>query len=246
MEKLPRQVYTSEFRQQAVEMVIREGLGIAEASRRLSLSPKRLTNRVPACQGHRLTRCRRRAPSRGHGHGGRVVTPAAGERRTADGARHPEKVGGVLRQRVMARYAMIKELRREYPVRLLCRVLEVSQGGFHACNAHAITACAHAGAAEGGGAGGERRQTCGAERLQKELVADGFRVSLVTLKTELVHHRRYQTRAEAAREIREYIDLFYNREGRQVGLGYLSPTALHADVHAAAKSGVAARHGVPF
>jgi hypothetical protein len=31
MEKLPRQVDTSEFRRQAVEMVIREGLGIAEA-----------------------------------------------------------------------------------------------------------------------------------------------------------------------------------------------------------------------
>lgn len=46
MEKLPRQVYTSEFRRQAVELVIREGLGIAEASRRLSLSPKTLTNWV--------------------------------------------------------------------------------------------------------------------------------------------------------------------------------------------------------
>ena len=46
MEKLPRQVYTSEFRQQAVELVIREGLGIAEASRRLSLSPQTLTNWV--------------------------------------------------------------------------------------------------------------------------------------------------------------------------------------------------------
>ena len=46
-----------------------------------------------------------------------------------------------------------------------------------------------------------------------------------TLKTELVHHRRYQTRAEAAREIREYIDLFYNRQRRQARLGYLSPAA---------------------
>jgi transposase len=34
MEKLPRQVYTREFRQQAVEMVTREGLSIAEAARR--------------------------------------------------------------------------------------------------------------------------------------------------------------------------------------------------------------------
>jgi putative transposase len=46
-----------------------------------------------------------------------------------------------------------------------------------------------------------------------------------TLKTELVHHRRYQTRLEAAREIAEYIDLFYNRQRRQARLGYLSPAA---------------------
>ena len=46
-----------------------------------------------------------------------------------------------------------------------------------------------------------------------------------TLKTELVHHRRYQSREEAAREIAEYIDLFYNRQRRQARLGYLSPAA---------------------
>ena len=46
-----------------------------------------------------------------------------------------------------------------------------------------------------------------------------------TLKTELVHHHRYQTRREARREIREYIDLFYNRQRRQARLGYLSPAA---------------------
>lgn len=46
MEKLPRQVYTSEFRQQAVEMVMRESLSIAGASRRLSISPKTLANWV--------------------------------------------------------------------------------------------------------------------------------------------------------------------------------------------------------
>lgn len=46
-----------------------------------------------------------------------------------------------------------------------------------------------------------------------------------TLKNELVHHRRYRTRLEAAREIAEYIDLFYNRERRQARLGYVSPAA---------------------
>jgi len=46
-----------------------------------------------------------------------------------------------------------------------------------------------------------------------------------TLKTELVHHRCYETRVEAAREIMEYIDLFYNRQRRQARLGYVSPAA---------------------
>jgi transposase InsO family protein len=46
-----------------------------------------------------------------------------------------------------------------------------------------------------------------------------------TLKTELVHHRKYLTCAEAAAEIAEYIDLFYNRQRRQARLGYLSPAA---------------------
>jgi len=52
-----------------------------------------------------------------------------------------------------------------------------------------------------------------------------------TLKTELVHHRRYQTRAEAVREIAEYIDLFYNRQRRQARLGYVSP-ALYTQQYA--------------
>jgi transposase len=46
MEKLPRQVYTTEFRQQAVELITRDGLGLAAAARRLSISPKTLTNWV--------------------------------------------------------------------------------------------------------------------------------------------------------------------------------------------------------
>jgi hypothetical protein len=38
----------------------------------------------------------------------------------------------VFRAGVAARYQMIKERRREYPVRGLCRVLGVSRSGFHA------------------------------------------------------------------------------------------------------------------
>ncbi len=46
-----------------------------------------------------------------------------------------------------------------------------------------------------------------------------------TLKNELVHHRRYLTRQQAIREIREYIEIFYNRQRIQARLGYLSPVA---------------------
>lgn len=46
-----------------------------------------------------------------------------------------------------------------------------------------------------------------------------------TLKNELVHHRRYDTREQARREISEYIELFYNRQRRHSRLGNLSPVA---------------------
>lgn len=46
-----------------------------------------------------------------------------------------------------------------------------------------------------------------------------------SLKNELVHHCRYRCRAEAAASIREYIEIFYNRQRRQKRLGYLSPAA---------------------
>lgn len=46
-----------------------------------------------------------------------------------------------------------------------------------------------------------------------------------TLKSELVHHKRYITRQEAIQEITEYIEIFYNRQRRQAKLGFLSPAA---------------------
>ena len=52
-----------------------------------------------------------------------------------------------------------------------------------------------------------------------------------TLKNELVHHKRYKTRLEATQEIREYIELFYNRQRRQARLGYLSPAAFEREFY---------------
>jgi transposase InsO family protein len=44
-----------------------------------------------------------------------------------------------------------------------------------------------------------------------------------TLKTELVHHRNYQTRAEARRDIFAYIEAFYNRTRLHSAIGYIAP-----------------------
>ncbi|MDD5463317.1 MAG: IS3 family transposase, partial [Methylococcales bacterium] len=43
------------------------------------------------------------------------------------------------------------------------------------------------------------------------------------LKTELVHHQHYQTRAEAKQELFEYIKVFYNHEPLHSANNYLSP-----------------------
>lgn len=44
-----------------------------------------------------------------------------------------------------------------------------------------------------------------------------------TLKTELTHHRRYATRAEAKRDLFEYIEVFYNRQRIHSALDYQTP-----------------------
>jgi putative transposase len=44
-----------------------------------------------------------------------------------------------------------------------------------------------------------------------------------TLKTELVYHTHYATRAQATRDIFAYIEGFYNRTRRHSAIGYISP-----------------------
>jgi transposase InsO family protein len=54
-----------------------------------------------------------------------------------------------------------------------------------------------------------------------------------TLKTELVHHEHYCTRAEAKASIFEYIEVFYNRQRLHSSLGYMSPLQFESQQHAA-------------
>ena len=44
-----------------------------------------------------------------------------------------------------------------------------------------------------------------------------------SMKNELVHHRHYETRLMAEASIREYIEIFYNRQRPHSRLGNMAP-----------------------
>ena len=54
-----------------------------------------------------------------------------------------------------------------------------------------------------------------------------------SLKTELVHQKRYKNRDTARKEIFEYIEVFYNRQRLHSSLDYNTPTGYEAVVQAA-------------
>ena len=51
-----------------------------------------------------------------------------------------------------------------------------------------------------------------------------------SLKKEMVHQRRFKTRAEAKAAIFEYIEVFYNRQRRHSGIGYKTPKQAFEDM----------------
>ncbi len=52
------------------------------------------------------------------------------------------------------------------------------------------------------------------------------------LKQELIYHSHFRTRQEARQAITQYIEIFYNRQRIQEGLGYLSPVSFLQRYHA--------------
>lgn len=49
-----------------------------------------------------------------------------------------------------------------------------------------------------------------------------------TLKTELIHQRKFATRQQAKQSIFEYVEVFYNRQRLHSSLGYVSPESFEA------------------
>ena len=51
------------------------------------------------------------------------------------------------------------------------------------------------------------------------------------LKNELVYHKVYETRQQVISDVTRYIEIFYNRQRIQKGLGFKSPTQVFQDFY---------------
>jgi putative transposase len=47
-----------------------------------------------------------------------------------------------------------------------------------------------------------------------------------TLKTELVHHKRYATKEDAKRDLFQYIEGYYNSRRIHSAIGYITPNQM--------------------
>lgn len=81
-------------------------------------------------RGRLITASRRWRPDAYDGSGTGSVTQGIGGSEIA--ARPAKKMCGVFCEGVAVRYARIEDLRQHHPVAVMCRVLEVSESGYHA------------------------------------------------------------------------------------------------------------------
>ncbi len=54
MNRIPKAVYTREFREEALKLALTEGVGVSEAARRLSVALKTLANGVRSAKAGKL------------------------------------------------------------------------------------------------------------------------------------------------------------------------------------------------
>lgn len=118
MSRIPRRQYTDDFKGQAVALA--EPIGPAKAARQLDVSARTLANWLAASRA------------------GKPVSELEAElaRLRAENARFKmereiEKKRGVLCQGVQVRYAFVARERAQFPLAVLCRLLDFSHSSFH-------------------------------------------------------------------------------------------------------------------
>ncbi|MFI4939587.1 MAG: IS3 family transposase [Burkholderiales bacterium] len=182
--------YTPELRDEAVKLVLAQGLTLGEAAKRIAIPMGTLATWVKAAK---------RGDSAVSAPGSRTVPELEAEvaklRRELAETRMErdigKKGGSVLCAGVAAKYAVMKTMRLEYPIAILCRAFGVSRSGFYSWSdgkpSHrkqederlkvAIKAVHK-----------QSRETYGTLRMQPELAAQGFeagRDRIARLRREL-------------------------------------------------------------
>lgn len=121
--------YSRDFRNKAVKMVVEGGMSVYESSRQLSLPKSTLENWVRAFKSGKLSNIggQQRPLTEVEQELDRVKRELALANRSVTSKKNRRE----LCQGVAALYAVIKELRSEHAVPLLCRTLEVSPSGYY-------------------------------------------------------------------------------------------------------------------
>jgi len=184
MKGIPQGRYTKELREEAVRMVMDGGITLPEAARRLSLPPSTLGNWVKAHKAGKLKEIGKnyRPLTEIEMELARVKKELAETRMERDLFK---KSGRVLCEGVAARYAIMKELRLQYPIPHMSRVFNVSASGYYAWLDRPLSKRAQEEARleiEIPAAHKRTRQSCGPERLQKELADNVIQAGVCRIK----------------------------------------------------------------
>ena len=169
-----RRSFTAEFKAEAVRLCKVGDRTMRQVAKELDLTET-------ALRGWVKRGVRRRAGARRVDDGGARGARAAPQAReaTADGARHPKKSGGLLREGEHVKFAFIEAEKARYPVAVLCEALDVSRSGFYAWQ-RALRRRRRADAqlvVEIKAAMKRGRGAYGSPRVHRELRANGVRVS---------------------------------------------------------------------
>jgi transposase-like protein len=128
--RIPKAVYTNESRKEAVKLAMTEGVGVSEATRRLSISMKTLANWVRAAKAGRLERVGQyRKPLR------EVEAELSRVKRESTEMKMERgflKIRDVLRERVAVGYRVIEQMRQHHPLPRMCWFMGVSTSNYPA------------------------------------------------------------------------------------------------------------------
>jgi len=182
MERTPKGIYTPEFRAEAVKLVESTGMSVGRAAKRLSMRRAAWT-----------TGCGRHGKAAGGSRQGQRLPSelelelARTRKELADVKMERDllKSCDVFREGVAVKYGRIDELRQTYPVAAMCRLLDVSESGYHAWRKRPPSPRAQANArleVEIKAAHERTRQTYGPERLQADLADNGIHVGIHRIK----------------------------------------------------------------